>query len=94
MQESSMTLVRDAEHPASLDESEARERVSRAEEVSATALASAHEEVEGFVWRVAHLLGELVQAHQAREMVVENCRGLSDAAVNAMQRQDKSKREF
>jgi hypothetical protein len=89
-----MTLVRDAEHPAALDESEAQERVLRAEEVSATALASIREEVEGFVWRVAHLLGELVQEHQAREMVVENYRGLSDAAVNAMRCQDKSKREF
>jgi hypothetical protein len=80
-----------------LAEKEARERVSRVETESAIALASAHEEVEGLIQRIAHLEGELAEAHQprqARAVAEENSRGLSDGAADAEQQREESEREF
>jgi uncharacterized protein YlxW (UPF0749 family) len=64
-------------------EREARERVLRELAESVMALASAREEVEGLVRRISPLEGELAKAHQAKEMVEENSRGLFDATANA-----------
>jgi hypothetical protein len=50
---------------ATLAEREAHKRVSRVEAESATALAFAHGEAEGFTRRIALLEGELAEACQA-----------------------------
>jgi hypothetical protein len=60
-----MTLVRDAEDRATLAKMEAWERVSRVELESAATLASARNEGESLVQRIALLKGELVEAHRA-----------------------------
>jgi hypothetical protein len=83
--DSVVTLVKDAEDHTALAEKEAQKRVLRVEVESATVLASAREEAEGLVWKITFLEGELVDVHQAREVVKENSRGLSDVAANAEQ---------
>jgi hypothetical protein len=60
--------VRDVQDWATLVEREALERVSRAEAENATMLASAHQDAEGFAWKVAVLKDELAAEHQAREV--------------------------
>jgi hypothetical protein len=60
-----MTLVRDAEDRATLAKMEAWERVSRVELESAATLASARNEGESLVQRIALLKGELAEAHRA-----------------------------
>jgi hypothetical protein len=86
-------LVRDAEDRATLAEKEARERVVSMEAESATVLASAHEETEGFTQRIALLKGELANARQAQDVAEENSQGLSDAAADAERRREESERE-
>jgi hypothetical protein len=92
--ESTKTVVSDAENWATLAEREARERVLRVEVKSAAVLASAHEEAEGLVRRIALLEGDHAEVHQAREMAEENSRVLSNAAADAERRWEESKREF
>jgi hypothetical protein len=53
---------------------------------NATALASAHEDVEGLVRKVTLLEGELAEAHRAREVAEENFYGLSDATADGVRR--------
>jgi hypothetical protein len=49
---------------------------------NATTLASAHEVVEGLVWKIALLKGELAEERQARKLAEENSRSLSDTAAD------------
>jgi hypothetical protein len=77
--DSTATIVRDAEDQTAHVETEAQERVSRVEVQSAAALASAREDAKDLARKIALLEGELVEARQAREVVEENSRGLSDA---------------
>jgi hypothetical protein len=49
-------------------EREALERVSRVEVENIMVLASTREDAEGFVRKIAHLEGDLVVEHQAREV--------------------------
>jgi hypothetical protein len=67
---------------ASLAAREARERVSKVEAESTMALASAHEEAEGLVRRIALLEGGLVEARRAWEMAEKNSQGLSNAEAD------------
>jgi hypothetical protein len=83
---STVIHVKDAEDQAGLMEREARERVSRVEAENTAALASAHEDAEGLVRKIALLEGELVEARRAREVAEEKSRGLSNAAANAEHR--------
>jgi hypothetical protein len=53
--------VKDVEDRAALAEREARERVSIMEVDNAMALASAREDVEVLVWKIALLQGELAE---------------------------------
>jgi hypothetical protein len=82
-QASTMAWVKDEENRATLAEREAREMVSRVEVESAMALNSAREETDSLVRKITLLKGELVEVHQACEVVEENACGLSDAAVVA-----------
>jgi hypothetical protein len=52
------------EDRATLLEREALERVSIVEVENTVASASAHENVEGLVWKIALLEGKLVEEHQ------------------------------
>jgi hypothetical protein len=45
--------------------------------------ASAREGAEGLVHKVTYLEGELVDAHQAREVVEEKFRSLSDVSTDS-----------
>jgi hypothetical protein len=83
---STVIHVKDAEDQAGLMEREARERVSRVEAENAAALASAREDAEGLVRKIALLEGELVEARRAREVAEEKSRGLSNAVANAEHR--------
>jgi hypothetical protein len=60
---------------------------------NAVALASAHEDAEGLVWKIALLKGELAEARWAREVPEENSHGLSDAVDDAKHRWEVSERE-
>jgi hypothetical protein len=66
--DSTALRVKDAEDRAALAEREPLERVSRAEAVNATTLASACEDVEGLAQKIAILEDELAAEHQAREV--------------------------
>jgi hypothetical protein len=57
--------------------------VLKVEAESAAALASAHGEAEGFTRRVALLKGDVVNAHQARDMTEENFQCLSGVVADA-----------
>jgi predicted secreted protein len=50
------------------------------------ASASAHENVEGFVWKIALPEGKLVEEHQTREVAEQNSCGLSEVVANAERR--------
>jgi hypothetical protein len=54
----------------------------RAETENAVALVFAREDVEGLVWNVALLKGELAEARQAREVAEETIWSLSDMATD------------
>jgi hypothetical protein len=82
--DSVVTRVKDAEDQAALTEREARERVSSVEVVSTRVLASAHEEIEGLVWKIVLLEGELAEVLQGREVAEETARGLSDAVTGGV----------
>jgi predicted trehalose synthase len=58
------------------------ERVTRVELESATVMASAHEEAEGFARRIALLKDELPEARQAWVMAKKNSQRLSNAAAD------------
>jgi hypothetical protein len=81
------TIVRDAEDQTAHVETEAQERVSRVEVQSAAALASAREDAEDLARKIALLEGELVEARQAREVVEENSRGLSNVVWEESERE-------
>jgi hypothetical protein len=83
-QEVAVTRVKDAEDRAALTEREARERVSRVEAVSTGVLPSAHEEIEGLVWKIVLLEGELAEVLRDREVAEETARGLSDAVTGGV----------
>jgi hypothetical protein len=63
VQDSAVVHVKDAEDQAVQAEREALERVSRAKAESATALASTHEDAEGFAHKISHLEDELTAEH-------------------------------
>jgi predicted secreted protein len=50
------------------------------------ASASAHENVEGFVWKIALPEGKLVEEHQTREVAEQNSCGLSEVVANVERR--------
>jgi hypothetical protein len=54
---------------------------------------SAHEDAEGLVQKITILEGELAEERQARELDVENSRGLSDIAVDVERWWEVSERE-
>jgi hypothetical protein len=85
--DSTTTIVRDAEDQTAHVETEAQERVSRVEVQSAAALASAREDAEDLARKIALLEGELVEARQAREVVEENSRGLSNVVWEESERE-------
>jgi hypothetical protein len=85
--------VKDAEDRAALAEREAWERVSRVEVENAVVLASAQEDVEGLVWKITFLEGEIAEERRAWELVKDNSHGLSIAAVDVEHRWEVSKRE-
>jgi translation elongation factor EF-4 len=91
--DSTIVCIRDAEEWVALVEREVRERVSRVEAKNAAVLASTHDIVEGLVWKVALLEGELAERHRTREMAEENFYGLSDVAVDGVRRLVVSERE-
>jgi hypothetical protein len=64
VRDSVVLLVNDVEDQATLAEREAQERVSRVEAESTVVLASAHEETEGLVRKIALLESELAEARQ------------------------------
>jgi hypothetical protein len=70
-----MAWVKDEENRATLAEREAREMVSRVEVESAMALNSSREETDSLVRKITFLKGELVEVHQACEVVEEFERG-------------------
>jgi hypothetical protein len=59
--------VKDAENWATLAKRVALEKVSRVEAENTVVLASAREDVEGFVRKIVLLEGELAAEHRARE---------------------------
>jgi hypothetical protein len=65
--DSATLCVKDAEYRAALVEGMALERVSRAEADNTAALASAHEDAEGFVRKILLLEDELTVKRQVRE---------------------------
>lgn len=62
--DSTTVHIRDTEDQAILVEGEAQERMSKVEAKNAVALASAHEDTEGLVWKVALPKGELAVARR------------------------------
>jgi hypothetical protein len=66
--DSATLCVKDAEYRATLMEGMALERVSRAEADNTVALASAHEDAEGFVRKILLLEDELTVEHQVQEV--------------------------
>jgi hypothetical protein len=75
--------VKDIEDRAALAEREAQERVLRVEAENTTVLASAHEDAEDLVQKIALLEGDLVEPRRAREMAEKKSRGLTDAVGDA-----------
>jgi hypothetical protein len=92
MRDSAAVCVKDAEDWASLAEREVRERVSRVEMENITTLASAREDEEGLIRKIALLEGELAEARRAREVAEEKSRVLSNAAVDAERRWEVSEK--
>jgi hypothetical protein len=76
--------VKEVEDWATLVEREVWERVLRVEVENATLLASAREDVESLVRKVALLKGELAEVPRAREVAEDNFRGLSDDAARGV----------
>jgi hypothetical protein len=68
MRDSAALRVKDVEDRAALAEMVALEKVSRVEVENAVTLASAHEDVEGFVQKITLLEGELAAERRAQEM--------------------------
>jgi hypothetical protein len=68
MRDSAALRVKDVEDRAALAEMVALEKVSRVEVENATTLASAHEDVEGFVQKITLLEGELAAERRAQEV--------------------------
>jgi hypothetical protein len=68
--------AKDMEDRASLVESEALERVSRAEAENAAVLASTHEDAEGLAQKVTFLKDELVAERRAWEVSKRECQEL------------------
>jgi hypothetical protein len=91
--ECTATLARDVKDRGALAEREAWERVLKVEAESATTLASAREEAEGHVRRIALLKGDLVEAHHAWNMAEENSWGLSVTVIDAERRREEFERE-
>jgi hypothetical protein len=92
-QDSAAILIKDVEDQVPLPEREAWERVLRVEAESIMTLAFAHNKVEGLVWKIAFLEGELAEAHRDREMAEENSHGLSNAVADAERWKEESERE-
>jgi hypothetical protein len=92
--DSAMTLVKDVRTGQPWQRGGAREKVSRVEAKSATALASDHEDAEGLVRQIALLEGELVEARRSQDVAEENSRGLSNAVADAERRWEESEREL
>jgi hypothetical protein len=66
--------------------------VSRVEAESAVVLASAREEIESIVWKIALLEGESAEVCQAHEVTEEAAHGLSNVATDAERWWEESKR--
>jgi hypothetical protein len=66
--------AKDEEDQVTLVEREALERISRVEVKNGTVLASAREDVEGFVRKITLLKGELVVECQDRVVFESECR--------------------
>jgi chromosome segregation ATPase len=75
-----------------LTEREAWERVSRMEDESTATLASAREEIESLVQKVALLECELAEVHRDCESTKETTCGLSDEAADVERRWEESER--
>jgi chromosome segregation ATPase len=67
--------------------------VSKVEVESTASLASARREAEGFTQRVAILVGELVDACQARDTTQAIIQDLSDKAPNIDRQQEEAERK-
>jgi hypothetical protein len=65
--------IKDAEDWATLMERETLEKVSRVEVENATVLSSTHEDVEGFLQKIALLEDELATEHRVREVSETEC---------------------
>jgi hypothetical protein len=90
--DSTAALVKDAKDRAALTGNEVQERVSRVDEDSIMALASACNEIESIVRKVTLLEGELAEVRWAREVAEETTHGLSDTVTDAKRRQEESER--
>jgi hypothetical protein len=90
---SATLCIKYAEDRAALAEREARERESRVEVENVVSLASAHEDAEGLLRKIALLEGELAEERRAWELVEENSCGLPDVAADAERRWELSERE-
>jgi hypothetical protein len=90
--ESIVAFVKEIEDQASLSKMEARERVLRMEVESATVLASAREEAEGFAWSISLLEGELAEVCQALDTNEPNSRDLFDMVADMNQRWEEAER--
>jgi hypothetical protein len=66
--DSAALQFRDGEDRTTLVDREALERVWRVEVENITVLACAHDNVEGFVWKITLLEDELAAVHQAWEV--------------------------
>jgi hypothetical protein len=91
--DSAALRVKDAKDQDTLVEREAWESVLRVEVESTVTLASAHEDVEGLVQKIALLEGELAEERQAQELAEEYSQGLSDAAADIERWWEVSERE-
>jgi hypothetical protein len=80
--------VKDVEDQATLAEREAQERVLRVEAESTMAVASAHEETDGPVWKIALLEGVPTEVRRAHKVAEETSHGLSDTAADAKRWQE------
>jgi hypothetical protein len=90
--DSAIARVKDTQDRAALTERETQERVLRVEAESTAVLASALEETEGLVWKIALLEGELEEVGRAHEVVEETTCGLFDTPADAEWRREESKR--
>jgi hypothetical protein len=90
--DSTAALVKGAEDRAALTRNEVQERVSRVDEDSIMALASACNEIESIVRKVTLLEGELAEVRWACEVAEETAHGLSDTTTDAKRRQEEFER--